>query len=372
MASNTIKINLGSLGSLGGEGNLGNASIHDSTCLCEGCLEKRLADREFTIGSNPFVKPDEKDFGFNKDDNDEEPDLIVLDSDDDCHSVSDIFDINDDPPSDDGYCDDGEDSEDTYSVFSPKPCTINEQDELGLDDIEEEDMPPVSVEESINDASIEASKKDGSLVEECFDLVEDQGHESVHLRQLHTALDEDRFKAASYWKGQVERYETKIMNMFKTVTKYAEGIHAAKRRMDYDAYEIHRLRDPCMDKTKECNDKDERIYQVTDAMCLMEHHYQLKEKRKEREYKALERNLQLESSISDQLRQELRATRERLNTFTRRSVPHRTKRTIQRRVSTYDDGDEDSSITLGSCSNTEYEDDDVKTSKLVKIMDYDD
>ena len=156
MASNTIKINLGSLGSLGGEGNLGNVSIHDSICSCEGCLEKRLADQEFTIGSNPFVKPDENDFGFNKDDNDEEPDLIVLDSDDDCHSVSDIFDINDDPPSDDGYCDDGEDSKDTYSVFSPKPCTINEQDQLGLDDIKEEDTPPVSVEELINDPSIEA------------------------------------------------------------------------------------------------------------------------------------------------------------------------------------------------------------------------
>ena len=104
----------------------------------------------------------------------------------------------------------------------------------------------------------------------------------------------------------------------------------------------------------------------------MEHHYQLKEKRKEREYKALERNLQLESSSSDQLRQELRATRERLNMFTRQSVPRQTKRTIRRGVSTYDDGDEDSSITLGSCSDTEYEDDDVKTSKLVKIMDYDD
>ena len=317
-----IKINLGSLGSLGGEGSLGNVSIHDSTCSCEGSLEKRLAEREFTIGSDPFSKP-EKDFGFNNNDEDDnDPDLIILDSDnDDQNSASDIFDINDDPPSNDGCCDDGEDSEDTYSVFSPKPCTINEQDELGLDDIEEEDTPPVSVEESINDASIEGSKKDGSVVEECFNLVEDQGHESVHLRQLHTALDEERFKAASYWKGQVERYETKIMNMFKTLTKYAEGICAAKRRMDYDAYEIRRLRDLCMDKTKKCNDKAKRIYQVTDAMCLMECHYQLKEKRKEREYKTLERNLQLESSISDQLRQELRATRERLNTFTRRSIP---------------------------------------------------
>ena len=63
--------------------------------------------------------------------------------------------------------------------------------------------------------------------------------------------------------------------------------------------------------------------------------------------------------------------RERLNTFTRRSVPRRQKR-LRRRVAQYDDGDEESSITLGSDSDTDYEDDDRRTSKLVRIMDYDD
>ena len=366
--ANTVKINVGSLGCLGGEGNLRDVSLHDSTCQCEGCVEKRLADREFTIGADPFSH--NRDVGCSKD---EEEDLSILDS--DVESVSDIFDIHDDPPAsnDDGYCDDGNDSEDAYSVFSPKPCTINDQPELvgGLDDIEEEDTPPTPVEDTINDASIEASKRDGSLVDDCVNLVESQGHESVTLQNLTKSLDEERFKAASYWKGQIDRYESKIMDMFKTISKYAEGIRAAKRRMDYDAYEIRRLRELVMTKTKEANDKDKRIYDITDAMCLMEHGYQFREKRKQKAYNELARQYDEKSQLCDKLQEELKVTRERLNTFTRRSVPRQRKR-LRRRVATYDDGDEESSVTLGSCSDTDYEDDDTRTSKLVRIMDYED
>ena len=367
--ANTVKINVGSLGCLGGEGNLRDVSLHDSTCQCEGCVEKRLADREFTIGADPFST--KRDVGCSKQDNDE--DLIILDS--DVESVSDIFDIHDDPPStsDDGYCDDGNDDEDTYSVFSPKPCTIDDQPELvgGLDDIEEEDTPPTKVEDTINDASIEASKKDGKLVEECVDLAEDEGHDSIKMANLNTFLDNERFNAARFWKDQIQKYESQMMNMFKQLSKYTEGIRAAKRRMDYDAYEIRRLRDLVMEKTREANEKDERIYQLTDSMCLLERGYQFREQRKQRHYNNTKKQLDETMKINDTLRAELKATRERLNTFTRRSVPRQQKR-LRRRVATYDDGGEESSVSLGSDSNTEYEDDDIRTSKLVRIMDYED
>ena len=368
--ANTVKINVGSLGCLGGEGNLRDVSLHDSTCQCEGCVEKRLADREFTIGADPFSNA--KDVGCSK--KEDEEDLIILDS--DVESVSDIFDIHDDPPAsiDDGYCDDGNDSEDAYSVFSPKPCsTIDDQPELvdGLDDIEEEDTPPTPVEDTINDASIEASKRDGTLLNNCIELIEDKDHESIQLRDLHTSMDNERLKAATFWKNQVERYETKIMNLFKTITTYTEGLRAAKRRMDYDAHEIRRLRDLVMKKTKEANDKDQRIYDITDSMCLMEHGYQLREKRKQRAYNEMAKQLDEQMKLNDTLRDELKTTKERLNTFTRRSVPRRTKR-LRRHVAQYDDGGKESSVTLGSDSETEFEDDDVRTSKLVRIMDYED
>ena len=365
--ANIIKLKVGSLGCLGGgEGNLRDVS-HDSTCSCEGCVEKRLAAREFSINTENFG---ERDYGFNAGDEggpDAPADTIVLsDDNDELESVS--FDVPN-SPDDDGYCDDGEDSEDTYSVFSPKPYTIDEQNtEAGSDDdIEEEDTPPVSVEDAINDASIEASEKAGQVVEECLKNIENEGHETIQLRRLHTILDEERVKAASFWKRQIERYEAQISSQFKTISSYAEGIRAAKRRMDYDAHEIRRLRDLVMEKTEEVNKKDERIYNLTDEMCLMESGYQYREKRKQRAFKELARQFDEKAKLCNELQTELKVTRERLNTLTRRSVPRRQKR-LRRRVATYDDGDEESSISLGSCSDTEYEDDDTRTSKLVKIM----
>ena len=266
--ANVVKINVGSLGCLGGgEGNLRDTSIHDSTCRCEGCLEKTFADREFTIGADPFSQSTKKDYGFNEGDDGAERDLIILesDNDDDQSSVSDIFDVNDSPNNDDGYCDDGEDDEDTYSVFSPKPCTINDQNtELGLDDIEEEDTPPVPVDDTINDASIEASKKDGLQIEECSNLAESRGNDAVSMKHLEHFLDTQRFKVAKFWRTQITLYESKLLEEFKLTSKYADGIRAAKRRMDYDNYEIRRLRDLCMDKTREVNDKDEKIYKLAE------------------------------------------------------------------------------------------------------------
>ena len=150
-----------------------------------------------------------KDFGVNG--NRDEGDVIVLgddDTDDDLESASDIFDIDDDPPNDDGYCDDGEGDEDTYSVFSPKPCIIDEQNnELGLNNIKKEDTPPKSVDETINDASIEASKKDGLAVQEFVELADSMIDDGLTKRGMDTFMDEERVRAAKYWKEQIQHYK---------------------------------------------------------------------------------------------------------------------------------------------------------------------
>lgn len=215
-----------------------------------------MAGREFEIGTDSFGV---KDFGFN--DGDEDEVIVLGDDDDNDGSVSDIFDISDDPPNDDGYCDDGQGDEDTYSVFSPKPCTITDN-ELELDeDIEVEDTPPITnIEETVGDASVEASKKDGRMIEECSELVESLVDDGLTMRGLDEYMDGERFRAAKFWKEQIQRYESKMIVMFKKMTRYADGIRAAKRRMDYDAYEISRLRDLVITKTKEANDKDAKVY----------------------------------------------------------------------------------------------------------------
>ena len=167
--ANVVKISLGSLGCLGGgEGNLRNVSLHDSTCQCEGCVEKRLADQEFSITTENF--DGDRDYGFNVGDEggpDAPGEIIVLS--DGRGSVSDIFEMNyHDEPSDDdtGYGDDGQDSEDAYSVFSPRPYHSNsEEGESSDSDIEEEDMP---LENIMHNSSIEASKRDGESVNACI------------------------------------------------------------------------------------------------------------------------------------------------------------------------------------------------------------
>ena len=265
--TNVVKINLGSLGCLGGgEGNLRNTSIHDSTCQCEGCIEKALADREFSIITDNHLG--ERDYGFNAGDEggpNTPGEIIVLTDDDDDGrgSVSDIFEMNyHDEPSDDdtGYGDDGQDSEDAYSVFSPRPYhSSSEEGESSDSDIEEEDMP---LENVIHNSSIEASKRDGESINNCVAELEKMEHSTIQQKALQTFIDEHH----SSDDRTLTLYENKIMSMFKQISKYAEVIQAAKRRMDYDAFNIGRLRDLSMAKTEEINQKDQQLYTMANDM----------------------------------------------------------------------------------------------------------
>ena len=310
--ANVVKISLGSLGCLGGgKGNLRETSLHDSTCQCEGCVEKRLAAQEFSLTTENQLG--ERDYGFNAGDEggpDAPGEIIVLTDDDDDGrgSVSDIFDMYNDEPSDDaGYCDDGEDSEDAYSVFSPKPCSSDEEWD-SEDDIELEDTP---FENRITDASIEASKRDEQIINNCAETVEEHGHSTVQQKELDTFMN---------------TYDSKMMSLFKQVSKYADGIRAAKRRLDYDTAEIQRLRDLCMDKTAEVNRKDKELYKMAKEMGrLALKHDQILDHQRET-IQRLKQHLADERKKTQTLEEELHFTRKRLLTHTRRSVPRKCKR----------------------------------------------
>ena len=331
--ANVVKISLGSLGCLGGgEGNLRNVSLHDSTCQCEGCVEKRLAGQEFSITTENLG---ERDYGFNVGDEggpDTPTDIIVLSDDDDTDNVSSIFAIHNnesssdesymfdayqDSPSDDdtGFHDDGRDSEDAYSAFSPKPYhhSSNEEEESSDNDITEDEddtKPPVHM------ASIEAAKRDGERIEECVRELEQMDHSGVI-----------------------------------SLTKYAEVIHAAKRRMDYDTMEISRLRNLSMIQTEETNKKEQCIYDMASDMGRLALRHNTIYDRQLQTIRTLRQRLTNEQKKTESLEEELRFTRKRLLTHTRRSVPRKCKR-VRRRI----DYDEESTITAGSNSDTNYED----------------
>ena len=353
--ANVITIRLGSRGCLDG-------SQHDSTCQCEGCVEKRLAAHEFSLTTTENFG--ERDYGFNVGDEggpDTPGEIIVLTDDDDdgTGSVSDIFEINyHDEPSDDdtGYGDDGQDSEDAYSVFSPRPYHSSSEEEESDSDIEEEDMP---LENIMHNSSIEASKRDGESVNTCVAELDQMEHPTIQQRKLQTFIDEHH----SNDDHTPALYEHKIMSMFKQLSKYAEVIHAAKRRMDYDAFEISRLRDLCMEKTQQANNKDKELYDMANDMGrLALRHNQLND-RQLNSIRTLRQRLRDERKKSATLEEELHFTRKRLLTHTRRSVPRRSKR-VRRMVDT----DNESTITAGSNSDTDVEHEERRNIALVNAM----
>jgi len=338
--ANVVKISLGSLGCLGGGGgNLRNVSLHDSTCQCEGCVEKRLADQEFSLTTENFNG--ERDYGFNVGDEggpDAPGEIIVLtDDDDDDENSSDnesdssssssdksyIFDAYHDKPSDDdtGYGDDGQDSEDAYSVFSPKPYHHSSSEETESDDdiTDDEDTP---LETAVQHSAIEAARRDGESINTCVAELEKMEHPTIRQKTLQSFINNHQNSN----NHTLQLYETKILSMFKQLTRYAEVIQAAKRRMDHDAAEISRLRDLCMEKTEQVNKKDEELYTMAEDMGRMALRHNRLHDRQSESLRTLRQRLQDEQTKNQTIEEELRFTRKRLLTHTRRSVPRTCKR----------------------------------------------
>ena len=340
--ANVVKISLGSLGCLGGgKGNLCNVALHDSTCQCEGCVEKRLAGQEFSI--NTENRLGERDYGFNAGDEggpDTPGEIIVLTDDDDENSSDDesdsssssdesyIFDAYHDEPSDDdtGYGDDGQDSEDAYSVFSPKPYyhSSSEEEESDDDITDDEDMP---LETAVQHSAIEAARRDGESINTCVAELEKMEHPTIRQKTLQSFIDNHQNSNDH----TLQLYETKILSMFKQLTRYAEVIQAAKRRMDHDVAEINRLRDLSMEKTEEVNKKDEELYTMAEDMGRMALRHNRLHDRQSESLRTLRQRLQDEQTKNQTVEEELRFTCKRLLTHTRRSVPRTCKR-VKRRI----------------------------------------
>ena len=340
--ADVVQISLGSLGCLGGgKGNFRETtSLHDSTCRCEGCVEKRFAAQEFSITTENCG---ERDYGFNAGDEggpNAPADTIVLsdddDSDDDDISSSGssyIFEEDDemnyhDEPSDNdtGYGDDGQDSEDAYSVFSPRPYHHHSSSEDGSssdsDITEDDEDTPLYA--TVHNSASEAAKRDGERINSCIKEIDAMEHSTIQQKSLHSFID-------AHHATTTIPLENKLRTMFKQMTNYIEVVQAAKRRIDYDAIEITRLRDLCMAKTEETNRKDEELYNMANNMGQLALRHHRTSDRQLESIHTLRQRLQEEQQKTHSVEEELRFTRKRLLTFTRRSVPRKCKR-VRRRI----------------------------------------
>ena len=85
--------------------------------------------------------------------------------------------------------------------------------------------------------------------------VEDRDECCEFLREL-------RNSAAKLWMEQIHTYEDTIYEMEDKIYGLKMGMRAAKRCREEDMQEIERLRDLAMEKTREANEKDAKIYEL--------------------------------------------------------------------------------------------------------------
>ena len=135
--------------------------------------------------------------------------------------------------------------------------------------------------------------------------------------------------------------------------------------MDYDTNEINRLREFCMQKTTETNQKDRQLYNMAEDMGRQAlHHNSIVEKQRET-ISTLRDNLRGERQKNTNLEEELHFTRKRILTHTRRSIPRRSKRARRRIIK---EDDYESTVTACSGSDTEIEDEESTNIALIDAM----
>ena len=174
-----------------------------------------------------------------------------------------------------------------------------------------------------------------------------------------TFLWNQRMTVERFWRTQLDTYEDKILKLEK-------GVRAAKRVAEEEREEVERLRKLYMDKVSEAERLRETVADLVSQNCDLETKDQVRKRNNKRRVQELRKDLDSERRRNQALEEELSATRKRLLTFTRRSVPRKARRLI-RRIDSYEDGTE-STVSLERTTSDE-DNEDTRVNKLIRIMD---
>ena len=260
----------------------------------------------------------------------------------------------------------GEDDEcEGYSDVEPVPVVLEDKVEVeaegdGKDDDDEED--DVVIEEDDGRAGYNEWQKqtmDKRKIEEVY-----EGMDSCSSEGTQKFIWDERLKAAKFWRGQVDVYEGKILELKGKLDAMTEGFMAARRMEAYQAAEVKRLVKINLDRISDVERMRERCHRLADANCREEMKYQTLRRNKQLRIQALKKDLEAEKRKSANLELELSNTRKRLLTFTRRSVPRRNKTRLIRRINSYEDGDE-TTVSLEASSS---ENEEKNIVRLIDIM----
>ena len=175
-------------------------------------------------------------------------------------------------------------------------------------------------------------------------------------------LRDQRFTVARFWRGQVDAYEGKIVELERRLANVTDGFKAAKRLAEVETDEVERLRRLYMEKISEAERLKETVADLVGQTCDLERKDQLRRKNNKRRLQQAQKELDEERKRRRNVEDELSVTRKRLLTFTRRSIPRKSNR-VMRRIDSYEDGEE-STVTLERATS----DEDTRVNKLIHVM----
>ena len=248
-----------------------------------------------------------------------------------------------------------------YSDVEPVPVVLEEEvqiedegdvvvlnDDEGVEKLEDEDV-------------VDWNGGDRRRMNRVAEDVErdDGGREENFLR-------DQRLTVARFWRGQVDAYEGKILELERRLVNVTDGFKAAKRLADVETDEVERLRKLYMEKISEAERLKETVADLVGQTCDLERKDQVRKRNNKRTVQGLRKELETERKRNQNLEEELSSTRKRLLTFTRRSVPRAVRRVV-RRIDSYEDGEE-SSVSAERTSSDE-DTEQCRMNKLIRIMD---
>ena len=262
-----------------------------------------------------------------------------------------------------GVCSGGECEE--YSDVEPVPVVLEEKVEVeaegdGKDDDEDDGV----IEEDDGRGCYNEWLKrdmDKRKIEEVY-----EGMDSCSSEGTQKFIWDERLKAAKFWRGQVDVYEGKIVELKEKLDVVSEGFMAARRMEAYQASEVKRLVKINLDRISDVERMRERCHRLAEANCREEMKYEASRRTSRLRVQELRKELETERRRNANLELELSNTRKRLLTFTRRSVPRRARRVV-RRIDSYEDGEESTVSVERTMSDEDNED--TRVNKLIRIMD---
>ena len=193
---------------------------------------------------------------------------------------------------------------------------------------------------------------------------EDEGSDG-----LEECMYTTRMKSAKFWVGQVKKYESKIDELRRELVFVRDGFRAAERMVDRQKEDLDRIVEVNRTVQDENWTLHDRIMKLAEDNNRREMVFAARQRSKRQRIQELRKEVDEEKKRRRNVELELEATRKRLWTFTRRSVPRKSNRLV-RRVDSYDDGEESSSVSVEGPSSSDEEQ--KRLDKLIDIMNNED